>query len=142
MKTDPLIIERTFNAPSEIVWKAITDKHEMRHWYFNIADFKPDIGFEFRFTGGDDNKQYLHLCKVTEMITGKKLAYSWRYDGYEGNSFVTFELFEVGNNTRLVLTHQGLETFPNDNKAFAKESFAEGWTHIIGTSLKGFVEFQ
>jgi uncharacterized protein YndB with AHSA1/START domain len=76
------------------------------------------------------------------MITGKKLTYSWRYDGYEGNSFVTFELFEVGNNTRLVLTHQGLETFPNDNKAFAKESFTEGWTHIIGTSLKGFVEFQ
>jgi uncharacterized protein YndB with AHSA1/START domain len=142
MKTDPLIIERTFNASSERVWKAITDANEMRHWYFDIGEFKPDIGFEFRFQGGTNDKQYLHLCKVTEVITGKKLAYSWRYDGYDGNSFVTFELFEEDNNTRFVLTHQGLESFPNDENAFAKESFAEGWTHIIGTSLKGFVEFR
>ena len=142
MKTDPFIIERTFPAPRETVWKAITDKNDMRHWYFDIIEFKPDVGFEFRFTGGDNNKQYLHLCKVTEVITGKKLTYSWRYDGYDGNSFVTFELFEEENNTRVVLTHRGLETFPNEGKAFTKESFAEGWTHIIGTSLKGFVEFQ
>jgi len=142
MKTAPFIIERTFHAPRETVWKAITDKNDMRHWYFDIIEFKPDVGFEFRFTGGDNNKQYLHLCKVTEVITGKKLTYSWRYDGYDGNSFVTFELFEEENNTRVVLTHRGLETFPNEGKAFTKESFAEGWTYIIGTSLKGFVEFQ
>jgi len=142
MNTDPLIIERTFNAPSERVWKAITDTNEMRHWYFEIGEFKPDIGFEFRFHGGTKEKQYLHLCKVTEVITGKKLAYSWRYDGYEGSSLVTMELFEIDHKTIFILTHQGLESFQNDDKAFAKESFAEGWTHIIGTSLKGFVEFQ
>lgn len=83
----------------------------------------------------------MHLCKVTEVVQGKKLTYSWRYDGFEGNSFVTFELFPEGNKTRLKLTHAGLETFPvTANKDFAKENFAEGWTAIIGTSLKEFVE--
>jgi len=74
------------------------------------------------------------------VIVGKKLVYSWRYDGYEGNSIVTFELFEEGNTTRVKLTHAGLETFPKDKPDFARESFVKGWTYIIGTSLKDFVE--
>jgi uncharacterized protein YndB with AHSA1/START domain len=76
MKTEPFIIERTLNAPSERVWKAITDINDMRHWYFDIGEFKPDVGFEFRFHGGVRDKQYLHLCKITEVIAGKKLTYS------------------------------------------------------------------
>jgi uncharacterized protein YndB with AHSA1/START domain len=82
----------------------------------------------------------LHLCKITEVVIGKKLSYSWRYDGYEGNSFVTFELFPEGNKTRLKLTHKGLETFPINNPDFAKENFIDGWTYITGTSLKEFLE--
>ena len=140
MKNEPLIIERTFNAPIEKVWKAITDKDEMKQWYFDIAAFKPEVGFEFQFEGGKDEKCYLHLCKITEVVIGKKLSYSWRYDGYEGNSFVTFELFPDGNKTRLKLTHDGLETFPIKNPDFAKENFIEGWTYITGTSLKEFLE--
>ena len=140
MKQEPFVIERTLNAPIEKVWKAITDKDQMKYWYFDLADFKPEPGFEFQFVGGKDDRTYLHLCKITEVVPGKKLQYSWRYDGYEGNSFVTFELFKEGNKTRLILTHEGLETFPINNKDFAKENFVEGWTIIIGTLLPKFVE--
>jgi uncharacterized protein YndB with AHSA1/START domain len=141
MNNEPFVIERTYNAPIEKVWKAITDKDDMKQWYFNLAAFEPKVGFKFSFVGGDKDKSYVHLCKITEVVPGKKLTYSWRYEGYEGNSFVTFELFDEGNaTTRLKLTHAGLETFPANNSSFAKESFAKGWTHIIGTSLKDFVE--
>ena len=139
MANEPFIIERTFNAPVEKVWKAITDKNEMKQWYFDLADFKPEPGFEFRFLAGAENKKFLHLCKVTEVISGKKLTYSWRYDGYEGNSYVTFELFPEGEKTRLKLTHAGLETFPA-NPDFAKENFVAGWNHIIGKSLPEYLE--
>lgn len=140
MKTEPIVIEKNYNAPASKVWQTITDKNEMKKWYFDLAEFKPEVGFEFRFYGGKDDRQYLHLCKITEVIPGKKLTHSWRYDGYEGNSFVTFELFEEGNKTRLRLTHAGLETFPESNADFAKENFVEGWTQIIGTSLKECLE--
>ncbi len=140
MKNEPFVIERTYNAPVEKVWKAITDKEDMKQWCFDIAEFKPEVGFEFQFEGGKDEKCYLHLCKITEVIPRKKLQYSWRYDGYEGNSFVTFELFAEGDKTRLKLTHEGLETFPISNPDFAKENFVEGWTYLIGSSLKEFAE--
>ena len=140
MKNEPFVIERTLNAPAEKVWKAITDKDQMKQWYFDLAEFKPEVGFEFTFVGGSEVKSYTHLCKITEVVPGKKLQYSWRYDGYPGNSFVTFELIPEGAVTRLKLTHEGLETFPTDNKDFARSSFEAGWTHIIGKSIKEFLE--
>lgn len=140
MKHEPFVIERTYDAPVEKVWKAITDKDQMKEWYFNIATFKPEVGFEFQFEAGSEDKKYLHLCKITDVEPGKKLRYSWRYDNVPGNSFVTFELFAEGNKTRLKLTHEGLETFVTDNPDFATESFSKGWNHIIGKSLKEYVE--
>ncbi len=140
MNNEPFVIERTYNAPVNKVWKAITNRDLIQQWYFNIAAFKPEVGFEFTFDGGSKEKTYTHLCKILEVIPNKKLSYSWRYKDYEGNSVVTFELFDEGEKTRLKLTHTGLETFPQVSKDFSKESFTQGWTHIIGTSLKNFVE--
>ena len=140
MNTEPFVIERTYNAPVEKVWKALTDNDLMKQWYFKIAAFKPEVGFEFSFDGGSEEKTYTHLCKVLEVIPNKKLSYGWSYKGYEGYSVVTFELFDEDAKTRLKLTHAGLESFPQNNKDFGKESFAQGWTHIIGTSLKNFTE--
>jgi uncharacterized protein YndB with AHSA1/START domain len=139
MSNEPFIIERTFDAPVAQVWKAITDKNEMQQWYFNFPEFKAEVGFEFNFMGGPEERQYLHRCKITDVVEEKKLAYSWRYEGYEGNSRVIFELFPEGNKTRLKLTHEGLETFP-DNPDFAAKNFAAGWTQIIGASLKEYLE--
>ena len=138
----PFIIERTYNAPRDKVWRAITSKDDMKLWFFDLPEFKAKVGFEFEFRGGrEDGIQYLHHCKITEVIPEKKLTYSWRYEGYEGISFVTFELFDEGEKkTRLKLTHAGLETFPKDNTDFDKKNFAEGWTDIIGNQLKNFVE--
>jgi uncharacterized protein YndB with AHSA1/START domain len=141
MKAAPIVFERTYEAPIAKVWKAITDKNDMKQWYFDLSEFKPEVGFEFTFVGGDGKKSFLHLCKVVEVIPGKKLKHSWRYDGFEGNSFVTWELFEeTTNRTRVKLTHEGLETFPQDTTDFATKNFITGWTSILGTSLLNFVE--
>ena len=141
MNKSPFVIERVYNAPIQLVWEAITNRDQMKQWYFDLKEFKPEVGFEFQFYGqGHKGEQYLHLCKITEVIPYKKLAYSWRYDGYKGISFLTFELSGEGDKTKIKLTHEGLETFPQDIPDFAKESFAAGWTEIIGKSLKEFVE--
>jgi len=138
-KNEPLVIERTFNASAARVWRALTNKDEMKQWYFDLKEFKPEVGFEFEFTVEHEGMKYHHLCKITDVIPQKKLAYTWRYKGHEGDSLVTFELFADGDKTRLKLTHEGLETFPK-TPAFARTNFMEGWTQIIGSSLKEFIE--
>lgn len=143
-KREPLagvvIVERVFKAPLSVVWKALTEKDQMKQWYFDLKDFKPEAGFEFEFYGGTPEKQYLHHCKVVEVEKEKKLAYTWRYPDYSGTSVVTFELTPEGNSTKLTLTHQGVNSFPTDDPSFAKESFSKGWNYIVHTSLKEFLE--
>jgi uncharacterized protein YndB with AHSA1/START domain len=141
MSTDPIIVERTFNVPVSKVWDAITDKNEMKAWYFDLVEFKPEEGFRFEFTGGPSpEKQYKHLCEVTEVIPIEKLVYSWRYEGYAGISHVSFELFETGAQTLVRLTHSGIESFPKDNPDLAVGNFIEGWNDIIHKNLKGYLE--
>jgi len=137
-KNGLFVIERTFSAPAAMVWKAITDNSQLKEWFFEFKEFKPEVGFEFQFLAEKDGMKYFHRCKVTEVMPGKKLAYSWRYEGHEGNSLVTFELFSEGGKTRLKLTHAGLDTFPKI-PAFAKKNFVWGWTMLIGTGLKEFL---
>ena len=141
-KTDlanAVVVERTFNAPVARVWKALTDVDQMRQWYFDLKEFRPEVGFEFEFVVEHDGMKYHHLCKITEVIPQKKIAYTWRYKGESGNSLVTFELFREEENTRLKLTHTGIDTFPK-TPAYARKKFEAGWTEIIGSELKQFVE--
>jgi uncharacterized protein YndB with AHSA1/START domain len=141
MSSKPVVVEETVNAPVEKVWRAITDKNEMKQWYFDLDKFEPEVGFEFSFPGkGRKGETYIHLCKITEVIPNKKLQYSWSYQGYEGYSIVTFELFDEGDKTRVKLTHEGLDSFPKNNQDFAVASFTEGWTQIITKLLLEYVE--
>lgn len=141
MKNNTIVLERLFDVPATRVWKALTDCNEMKSWYFNLPGFKAEKGYQFTFLGGhEEGIQYVHLCEVTEVIPNKKLSYSWKYDGYAGISFVTFELFEQGNKTLLKLTHSGINTFPTENPDFALHNFEEGWNTIINNSLSNYLK--
>ncbi|WP_316829209.1 SRPBCC domain-containing protein [Pedobacter aquatilis] len=141
MKNDPLIVERVYDVPAEKIWKALTDNNEIKKWYFQLKDFKPKTGFKFDFLGGpEEGPQFLHLCEITQIIDGKKLAYTWRYDGYPGNSEVSWELFEKADKTRVVITHTGLESLAENGKDFTKESFKGGWTYFLNDALKNYLE--
>src|SRR3981081_1394310 len=104
---EAIVIERTFKAPIAKVWKALTDVDQMREWYFDLKEFKPQVGFEFEFVVEHEGNQYPHLCKVTEGIPQKKIAYTWRYKGEPGDSLVTIELFADGDKTRRKRTDDG-----------------------------------
>ena len=138
-QAEAVVVERTLNAPIARVWKALTDANQMRQRYFDLKEFKPQVGFEFEFVVEHEGNRYHHLCQVTDVVPQKKIAYSWRYKGEPGDSLVTFELFGEGNKTRVKVTHTGIETFPK-TPAYARKNFENGWTAIIGTELKQFVE--
>ena len=138
---EPIIVEQTFNTSVDAVWNAITGIDQMRKWYFeSISSFKPEVGFETQFNINSQDNNFLHKWKVTEVVPLKMLAYNWKYEGISGDSFVKFELFEENKLTKLKLTHQVLENFPDDIPEFKRESGVEGWTFFIGKSLKEFLE--
>ena len=138
---EPIIVEQTFNTSVDIVWNSITEIDKMRQWYFeNIPSFKPEVGFEIRFNVQSQDRNFLHIWKVTEVVPLKMIAYNWKYENYPGDSLVKFELFEENNSTKLRLTHQVLEDFPDDIPEFKRDSGVEGWTFFIRKSLKKYLE--
>lgn len=142
METTPVIVEKTYNAPVARVWSALTEKDKLKQWYFDLDDFRLELGFEFHFSGQDEGAVYHHICVIKEIVPLKKLVHSWRYEGYSGDSLVSWELFAEGEGrTRVVLTHTGLESFPA-SREFAKENFNMGWNEIVGKMLKEWVEMN
>jgi len=140
MEEKNVVVEHTYEVPVQKVWDALTNKDQLKQWYFDLDEFKPEVGFRFTFKGqGHKGEQYIHVCTILEIVPFKKLQYSWEYEGYLGYSLVTFELFEKGSATKLRLTHSGLESFANNNPDFAQNSFMEGWNIIIGKMLPGFL---
>jgi len=140
-KLMPVVVERMLAAPVALVWKAITTKDDLKRWFFELAEFQAKVGFEFRFAVEHEGFNYQHHCRVTKVVENKTLAFTWRYEGYEGDSLVLIELFARGDKTHVRLTHDGLETFP-PIPAFAPKNFQTGWTQLVSTSLKEFVETQ
>ncbi|KQR67429.1 SRPBCC domain-containing protein [Pedobacter sp. Leaf176] len=135
-----LILEYLYNVEAVKIWTALTDNNEIKKWFFQLKDFKPKIGYKFDFSGGpEQGPHYLHLCEITELVEGRKLAYTWRYDGYPGNSEVCWELFEKAGQTRVVITHTGLETFSENGENFSKGSFKAGWTYFLSNALKNYL---
>ncbi len=138
---EPIIVEQTFNVSIEVVWKSITEIDLMRQWYFeNIPEFKAEVGFEIQFNVNSQGRDFPHRWKVTEVEPLKKIAYNWKYDGYQGDSLVMFELFKQDNFTKLKLTHTVLESFPDNIPEFKRESGIAGWEYFIKKSLKDYLE--
>jgi len=137
---EPIVVEQTFAATPDDVWRAITDIDQMHQWYFeNIPAFEPEVGFETQFNVQSENRNFLHLWKVTEVIPGKKITYGWKFAKYPGDSFVVWELFEQDDGTKLRLTVVVEEDFPEDIPEFERESCLGGWKYFIKERLKEYL---
>lgn len=143
--SEPVIeVKQTFQQSAESVWKAITDVKEMRQWFFeNIPAFEPVVGFKTQFTVNSEDRQFPHLWKITEVIPLKKIVYNWTYEGYKGNSFVTFQLSEINSHlTELTLTTKVTEDFPDDIPEFKRESCVGGWNYFIKDRLSEYLKIE
>ena len=56
------------------------------------------------------------------MDPGRKIVYSWRYGGLEGDSTVSWELTGEGENSRLTFSHTAIKPFDTDDPLFSKEN--------------------
>lgn len=138
---DPIIIEQVFNTNVENLWEAITVLDKMKQWFFEaIESFEPVVGFETNFVIQIEDRLFPHLWKIIEVEENKKIVYDWSYDGYPGKSIVTFELFEDGADSKIILTATVLEPFPNNILEFKRENGIDGWNYFIRKRLKEFLE--
>lgn len=138
---DPIIIEYKVNAPVEKIWNALTDKEELKSWYFDIPDFKLGLFEIFNFYEPGEEKKYHHQAQILEIIPNRKLKHTWHYPELsKGKTVVTWELQPDETGTLVRLAHDEIENLKDLGENFSEEAFIEGWHEIIGKSLKPHLE--
>ena len=137
----PIIVEAVFENSLESVWSAITDVEKMREWFFeNIPSFKPEVGFEVEFNVDAGERSFLHKWKITKVIPRRIIEYNWKYGGYLGDSYVSFNLEHENGLTRLRLIHTTTEDFPEEVPEFKRESGVAGWQYFIKNRLMEYLQ--
>lgn len=137
----PIIIEHIFDSPVEVIWKALTELDQMHQWFFeNIKEFKLTAGFETQFLIKSETRDFLHLWEIKEVMPPHKLVVNWKFEGYEGEADVIFQLSESNNKTKLRLVNKVIRSFPQDIPEFTRESCIGGWNFFIKQNLKNYID--
>ena len=135
-------LEKTYNAPIELVWQVITQREHLKNWYFNFAeDWKLEVAATFQWYAEDTEcTQWLHAGKMLEIIPEKKLVHTWEYPGFAGTSILSWELEEIdAQHTKIALTHLFKVPFDSSVQALKIENFAAGWNEILNNSLTNYL---
>ena len=129
---EPLIVTRQLKASIKSVWNAITQHNQMKQWFFEqIENFEPVVGFETSFLVKSGERIFPHLWKIIEVIEESKIVYSWKYEGYAGDSFVTFYLVENNSGTNITITTEIIKDFTDSIPEFQPESCIAGWKYFL-----------
>lgn len=99
-----IVVSRTFDAPRELVWQAMTDPHHVVHWWgprgFTTTIEQMDVcpgGVWKQTLHGPDGANYPNKSIFKEVVPPERIVYSHGggREGGPGSSFVATWTFEV-----------------------------------------------
>jgi uncharacterized protein YndB with AHSA1/START domain len=142
---DALVIERSLDAPVDLIWQMWTDPHHFKAWYGPEGATIPVAKMDVRVGGTrlvcmkmqtpDGAMQMWFTGKYRDVVENERLVYTESMSDENGNvrsasemgmpeghpttTEVRVELEDVGDVTKMVMTHAGI---PSDSPG------AAGWT--------------
>jgi uncharacterized protein YndB with AHSA1/START domain len=153
---DAVVIERSFDAPVDLIWQMWTDPEHFKAWYGPDGATIPAAKLDVRVGGTrlvciemqspDGPMRMWFAGEYREVVENERLVYTESMSDENGNvsaptdmsmpgghpmtTEVRVELQDVGGRTRMVMTHTGV---PGDSPG------AAGWAMALD-KLAGHVE--
>ncbi len=145
-KEDAIVIERTFDAPKDLIWQMWTDPEHFKKWYGPNGFIVPVADMDLRVGGQrticmaslDGSMTMWTTGEFTEIAPTDRLVYTespsdengnvvspaamGMPDGYPVTTTVTVLLEDVDGRTKMVMTHAGV---PADSGA------GDGWSQAF-----------
>ena len=146
-----LVLERTLDAPIELVWKAYTDPEHLKQWFaprpYQLTecelDLRPGGIFRIRMVGPDnfDTGHGSPGC-VLEVVEGKKLAWTSALgpgyrpnqtgEGCESFAMTAIVTFADAGNGKTHYKAVAMHKDEADRDTHEKMGFHEGWGTVAG----------
>ena len=131
---DAVVIERTFDAPADLIWKMWTDPEHFKAWYGPDGATIPVAKMDVRVGGirlvsmevptPNGPMQLWFTGEYREVVENQRLVYTEAMSDEDGNvsspaevdvakehpttTEVRVELEDLGGRTRMVMTHVGI----------------------------------
>jgi uncharacterized protein YndB with AHSA1/START domain len=145
-----LIVERVFDAPRELVWKALTEPEMIMRWWGPNAFTAPAVEVDFRVGGKwlfamqsadfNEGRPIWSTGVYKEIVPFERIVYTDCFADENGNvvsgshygmsefpleTLVIFQLEDLGGRTKLTLRHEGM---PGGEMG---EGAGEGWNESL-----------
>ena len=122
---DPIVFERVIDATVDEAFALFTEPERLRRWQAVSASVDLKVGGDYRLTVVPGS---IACGTFAEIDPGKRLVYTWGWQGTDhdpapGGSSISVEFEPVGDQTKVTLTHSGL-----DDEGATNHSV--GWTHF------------
>jgi uncharacterized protein YndB with AHSA1/START domain len=121
-----LIVNRTFNAPRERVFRAWTEAAELDRWFGPMTDAIVTTSVDLRVGGAyriemrrPDGQVFSAHGVYREILPPERLVFTWIGCGGPEpveDTLVTLEFFEAGDKTQVTLTHQNFTSLEMRNR--------------------------
>ena len=151
-----LVLERTIDAPIDLVWKAYTDPEHLKQWFspkpYEISecelDLRPGGIFRIRMVGPDGfDTGHGNAGCVLEVVEGQKLSWTSALgpgyrpaemgEGCESFPMTAIITFADAGNGKTAYKAVALHKNAADMETHEKMGFQDGW----GTTAKQLEEY-
>ncbi|WP_435310154.1 SRPBCC family protein [Primorskyibacter sedentarius] len=135
--TEPVVIERVFDAPREMVFTFITTRALATQWWGHDGMSLPEENLDFSRPGpwfaqlvGAEGGRYKMSGQVTKVVPPSLVAFTWGWHdendarGAESHVMITLDALD-GDRTRLVLRHEDLQPGPQ------RDNHSKGWAATL-----------
>jgi uncharacterized protein YndB with AHSA1/START domain len=124
-------VSRTIPAPREQVFAAWLDADGMRHWMRpddireTEAELDARVGGRFRIVMRGAETDYVMTGEYVEIDPPSRILLTWASNVTTGESRITLEFHDRGDETELVLTHERI------SDAATAANYEKGWSEIV-----------